>query len=94
MRIANQLNERLTLNQVAKQLDVHIGTVHRWTLRGVRGKRLRSFLVGGRRYISRSDLERFIRPADQFLSAPSARNKIAQETLRSFGIHRRTEGDE
>ena len=93
--VSDNLPERYTVNQVASSLNVHIGTVYRWIFQGVRGRRLGSFLVGGRRYISRSDLERFVRPADHFLTAQNSRNsKIAQETLRSFGIHRRPEGDE
>ncbi len=93
--VSDNLQERFTVNQVASSLNVHTGTVYRWIFRGVRGRRLGSFLVGGRRFISRSDLERFIRPADHFLSGQSPRNsRIAQERLRSFGIHRRPEGDE
>ncbi len=46
MRTANQPNERLTPNQVAKRLNVHVATIYRWTLKGVRGRRLRSFLIG------------------------------------------------
>ena len=49
MQNAYQLSERLTVNQVAQHLNVHAATVYRWTFQGVRGKRLRSFLIGGRR---------------------------------------------
>ncbi len=31
----------LTLNQVAKHLHVHVATCWRWTLHGVRGRRLK-----------------------------------------------------
>lgn len=55
-------HERLTVNQVAKRLKVHTGTVWRWVLRGVRGRVLTSHFVGGRRYISSSELEAFLRP--------------------------------
>ena len=43
MQIANLPTERLSLKQVAKHLRVHIATVYRWTLRGVRGRRLKFF---------------------------------------------------
>jgi len=49
-------DERLSLNEVAKHLRVHVSTVHRWVSKSVRGQRLKSFLVGGRRYIAVSDL--------------------------------------
>ena len=35
-------------------------TVWRWVLTGVRGQRLETLLVGGRRYTSREAIERFI----------------------------------
>lgn len=53
-------SNRLTLTEVAEQLAVHPKTVQRWALRGVRGKQLRSSLVGGRRYVLPSDLEKFL----------------------------------
>lgn len=87
MRITNQLNERLTLNQVASRLNVHVATIYRWTLRGVRGRRLPSFLIGGRRYVALPDLEQFLQPRDSFKSLTDPkRSSLAQERLRSFGI--------
>ena len=81
------LPERLTLNEVAKQLNVHISTVYRWTLRGVRGRRMKYFLVGGRRYVDADDLPQFLRPYQE--SRPdvdSRRSEYAQKLLRSFGV--------
>jgi hypothetical protein len=37
----------------------HISTLHRWRLRGVRGVKLKTVLVGGRRYVSLDALDRF-----------------------------------
>ena len=37
----------------------HLSTLHRWRLRGVRGVRLETVLIGGRRYTSVEALERF-----------------------------------
>ena len=37
-------------------------TIRRWAARGVRGRRLESVVVGGRRYTSSEAIERFIRP--------------------------------
>ena len=41
-----------------KQLG-HPSTVHRWRLRGARGSKLETVLVGGRRYTSQEALLRF-----------------------------------
>ena len=53
-------SERFTLAQVAERLGVHLTTVWRWALNGVRGRRLRSHLVGGRRYVTAGDLDLFL----------------------------------
>jgi excisionase family DNA binding protein len=88
MQNADLFDERLTLNEVAKRLKVHTATVYRWTFQGVRGKRLPSFLIGGRRYVALSELEHFLLPQDQELSRDdSRRSKRAQERLRSYGIN-------
>lgn len=39
---------------------LHISTVHRWVLKGARGKVLESTLLGGVRYTSLEALERFL----------------------------------
>ena len=81
------LPERLTINEVARQLNVHISTVFRWTLRGVRGRRLKSFLVGGRRYVGADDLVQFLRPHQESRQdVDSRRSEHAQEHLRSFRV--------
>jgi hypothetical protein len=51
---------RLTLAEVADLVGVHAKTAQRWALRGVRGKQLRSRLVGGRRYFCQADLADFL----------------------------------
>ena len=94
MQIANLPTERLSLKQVAKHLRVHIATVYRWTLRGVRGRRLKSFLVGGRRYVDADDLVQFLRPhRESRPDVDSRRSEYAQKLLRSYGISRPTGGD-
>lgn len=45
---------------IAREFDVHVSTVCRWCLRGVRGRRLRSALVGGKRFVRRSDRDDWI----------------------------------
>ena len=53
--------EILTFSQAAATLPnrPHASTWHRWRLKGVRGVRLETIMVGGRRYTSREALERF-----------------------------------
>lgn len=93
MQNANLPTEPLTLKQVAKHLRVHIATVYRWTLRGVRGRRLKSFLVGGRRYVDADELAQFLSPHQESRqNVVSRRSEHAQEHLRSFGISRPTKG--
>lgn len=52
----------LSFSQAAKTLpgNPHISTIHRWRLRGIRGQKLETILVGGRRFTSVEALERFI----------------------------------
>ena len=57
--------ERLTLAQIAQEQNVSVSTAWRWTLKGVKGRRLKSFLVGGRRYVTRRDLNDFLRASDE-----------------------------
>jgi hypothetical protein len=52
--------ERLTMTQAARLLRVHVTTAWRWALRGARGRRLRTVLIGGRRWILKTDLVAFL----------------------------------
>jgi hypothetical protein len=62
--MAIQLNSEslLSLSEAAASLPgrPHLSTLHRWRLRGVRGIRLETCLVGGARYTSREALQRFV----------------------------------
>jgi len=51
----------LSLPEAASRLPgrPHISTLHRWRQRGVRGVKLETLLLGGRRYTSREALKRF-----------------------------------
>ena len=88
-------DERLSLNEVAKHLKVHVATVHRWIFQGVRGKRLKSFLIGGRRYIAVSDLHDFLQAKSCSLTNDSGqRFRSSQEKLGSYGIGRQDRGEQ
>lgn len=54
------LQNRLSLREVADSLEVDISSVGRWCRGGVNGRRLRSFMLGGRRFVLRSDLDEFL----------------------------------
>ncbi len=51
---------RLSLTQLAKEQDCNVTTCWRWAQRGVRGVRLETYNVGGRRYTTRPAVRRFI----------------------------------
>jgi Protein of unknown function (DUF1580) len=55
------LNEtRVSFPKQAQEEGVHVSTVWRWALRGVKGHRLESFSLGGRRYTTREAFARFV----------------------------------
>lgn len=51
---------RISFNDLSKELDVSVSTVWRWTVRGIRGHRLESFSLGGRRFTTRAAFTRFL----------------------------------
>jgi hypothetical protein len=51
---------RLTPAAAARELDVNVSTVWRWILRGIKGHRLESALIGGKRFTSFEALSRFV----------------------------------
>lgn len=51
---------RLRIGEAAKRIGVNVSTTWRWVLRGVRGHKLESALVGGQRFTSIEALERFV----------------------------------
>lgn len=51
--------DRISFSQLARREGVHVGSIWRWTLHGVRGIRLRSVRVGGRRWVFESDWKEF-----------------------------------
>ena len=51
---------RLSVAEIAVRLRVSEPTVRRWIAREVRGRRLPSYLAGGRRFVLRDDLVAFL----------------------------------
>jgi hypothetical protein len=61
--MANLLKEQLISIRDASALipgSPHISTIWRWILRGVKGHRLESISVGGRRFTSKESVNRFL----------------------------------
>ena len=59
---------RLSPSHICRELEISAATVGRWFGKGVRGVRLESIVVGGRRYTTREALQRFV---DATTAAPS-----------------------
>lgn len=76
-------HNRLTTAEVAEIVGVHVKTIQRWVLSGVRGKKLRSTLIGGRRFIYRRDLAGFlgdsIRETTRTPESPNTVNTVDSE---------------
>ena len=51
---------RLSPSQAAGVVPVSVGTVWRWFLKGVKGHKLESACIGGRRFTSEEALRRFV----------------------------------
>ncbi len=65
----------MTLAQASRVLPGRpsVGSLHRWRLRGVRGVRLRTCLVGGRRWVTQSWLDEFIAATTAAAETPTPR---------------------
>lgn len=83
-------DEPKSISEVARYFNVHPDSVRRWILRGVRGRKLGSTMIGGRRWVYRIHLEEFLRDrsAVQQLngSQQAADAAIAGAVLDSVGV--------
>ncbi len=76
---ANALGTRYSISEAARLLHVHTATVWRWVLHGVRGRKLRSVLIGGRRYVLSQDLEEFLAVGNDPLLGENCMRRRADE---------------
>lgn len=82
--------KRMSFSEVAEWADVHKTTVWRWTKLGVRGRRLATRMIGGRRYVLVSDLEDFLEePADESDERAHDAADAASKLLDAHGVRRR-----
>jgi len=70
----------ITLKQAARQLpgNVHLSTLHRWRMRGVKGVKLETLMIGGRRYTSVEALSRFFERTTQAADGEVAKPRAAE----------------
>ena len=60
MEIDLLTESRISISELAQMLGVTTPTVWRWRKFGVRGVRLETFMLGGRRYTTRESHRRFV----------------------------------
>lgn len=77
---------RYTFSQLAKLFGVSKSSIWRWHLHGVKGKKLGSVLIGGRRYTLQSQLDAFCGDTDRKRNVDADGKKIAQEKLNARGV--------
>ena len=87
-----EMSGAFRLTEVAQMLRVHVGSIYRWTApRGVRGRRLRTVLIGGRRAVLPSDLETFlageIEVTETSASKPTSSAATHQRSLSELAKH-------
>ena len=82
---------RLTLPKTARELAVSPATVARWATRGVRGVRLRTFVLGGRRFTTPALIEEFM--ALSTAAASSGCDEAATSQTDDSGQNRRVSHD-
>lgn len=76
-----ELKDLIPLTEVPKLLPrrggkkVHIKTVRRWVLKGLKGRRLRAVRVGGRYYVSKACLHEFLNPVRDKSDTPVSQSR-------------------
>ncbi len=74
--MSEDLNRLVRLSEVPELVpgSPHISTIRRWSLRGVRGRKLKTYMRGGRVYVDPKDVEAFIcsEPVNDNDTAPEA----------------------
>jgi transposase len=84
--------ERLSLKELAKELQVHTSTVWRWVNNGVRGWKLPTFLVGARRFVSRDQAANFLqqlngpRPPNTACAGSRSHQDRIEDKLNELGL--------
>jgi len=61
----------------------HISTLHRWRISGVRGVRLDTTLIGGRRFVTRESIAEFFQKINQSASDSSSPQQSLSGNLKT-----------
>lgn len=84
----------LTFSQAAEKLPSrpHTSALHRWTNSGIRGIKLETILIGGRRFTSWEALQRFVEATTEEsnnISIQKAKNRARKKTFKILidGFH-------
>jgi hypothetical protein len=80
------LHDSIAVSELPTKLKKSRKTIQRWLTHGVRGAVLKSYRIGGRRYVSSAVVENFIRQsapdADPFLPTPTAKQATRRRNAR------------
>lgn len=75
--------QRLSMTELAQRENVNASTTWRWAIRGVKGVRLETFHIGGKRYTTVEAFNRFVErttaAAQGQLPAPAPRTNRQRE---------------
>lgn len=81
------LNEdRLTMGELARQEELNPCTIWRWTGRGVKGVRLETFSIGGRRFTTQQAFQRFVAATTAAANGESATTAVRTNRQREASI--------
>jgi len=79
---------RVSMTELARQLGVTIPTIWRWRQRGVRGIRLETFMLGGRRFTTQEAHCRFVEATTAAADGPQAATPARTNRQREAAIDR------
>lgn len=87
------MTSQFPLTQAANHLPrrrgkkIHYSTLHRWATKGARGRRLRTWYVGGTRFTSLSAIHEFLGPSNPITKASRETEiDVAEKLLESAGL--------
>ncbi len=75
---------RLSLSELARREGVAVPTTWRWAQRGVRGVKIETFAIGGRRYTTAEAFARFVEAttaAAQGVTPPARTNRQREAAI-------------
>lgn len=78
---------RISMSDAAERLGVDVSTAWRWALKGVRGRKLPTIMIGGRRFVLESSLSAWIEAGlDPESRTGASRSADAERELDRRGI--------